>query len=583
MNKLNKSIDLSKIYDNKIVQIIFSILFSLSTACITAILITGEWSNTVLDIVLPTLSFLIMLFISIKFSLLKNIFSKISKATLIVSIILGIYAVYLTYLNMPEYSTTFAHLIFVILAIPATIIILYWFYTKFWYYFKSFIKSLDKMERNFLIVSISIFSIAIIVIYNMTTLFTDAYIPEPYRHYNLLSSAKNEETIERGQKFVERSYHRNVLSKVYTTDTQIILYENIYTDINGCENDIRQPFFAIFSLPFTILPKMISDFSFDEIYPFLLAIAQTVLAFITIILLQRLMKLKGWTRLLFMLFLTLTFPTLLFVINMEQYVISVFYLIAFIYMSFKGKEHKDIAYIAATGTMITSGLFFPLLLEKKNWKENLKNILYTFLKAMAILIISARILLISPVKIEKQYENISRFFQEDTTFGERMNMYTNFALNTLIAPQNDVTEDIFLSQSLISGEYKYVLHAFAPQLVQTNNKVISIGGIIILLLVLLGFILNRKDKFSRICILWILFSFILMSILKYGASENGFILYTYYFGWAFVCLLFKFFESVLKKWPKIKNTIYSLVIATMCIINFYGIYQIIEFGMQYYK
>ena len=74
-----------------------------------------------------------------------------------------------------------------------------------------------------------------------------------------------------------------------------------------------------------------------------------------------------------------------------------------------------------------------------------------------------------------------------------------------------------------------------------------------------------------------------MSILKYGASENGFILYTYYFGWAFVCLLFKFFESVLKKWPKIKNTIYSLVIATMCIINFYGIYQIIEFGMQYYK
>ena len=39
MNKLNKSIDLSKIYNNKLVQIIINILFSISTASLTAILI----------------------------------------------------------------------------------------------------------------------------------------------------------------------------------------------------------------------------------------------------------------------------------------------------------------------------------------------------------------------------------------------------------------------------------------------------------------------------------------------------------------------------------------------------------------
>ena len=63
MNKLNKSIDLSKIYNNKLVQIIINILFSISTASLTAILIVGEWSNSIIDIILPTLSFSIMLFI----------------------------------------------------------------------------------------------------------------------------------------------------------------------------------------------------------------------------------------------------------------------------------------------------------------------------------------------------------------------------------------------------------------------------------------------------------------------------------------------------------------------------------------
>ena len=51
MNKLNKSIDLSKIYNNKLVQIIINILFSISTASLTAILIVGEWSNSIIDII----------------------------------------------------------------------------------------------------------------------------------------------------------------------------------------------------------------------------------------------------------------------------------------------------------------------------------------------------------------------------------------------------------------------------------------------------------------------------------------------------------------------------------------------------
>ena len=76
MNKLNKPIDLSKIYNNKLIQIIINILFSISTASLTAILIVGDFSTPVIDILLPTFSFAIMLFITLKFKLLNRIFTN---------------------------------------------------------------------------------------------------------------------------------------------------------------------------------------------------------------------------------------------------------------------------------------------------------------------------------------------------------------------------------------------------------------------------------------------------------------------------------------------------------------------------
>ena len=87
MNKLNKSIDLSKIYNNKFVQILVNILFSLSTASLTAILIVSEWSSSVIDIISPTLSFAIMLFIVFKFKLLSKIFNNTNKIILFISAI----------------------------------------------------------------------------------------------------------------------------------------------------------------------------------------------------------------------------------------------------------------------------------------------------------------------------------------------------------------------------------------------------------------------------------------------------------------------------------------------------------------
>lgn len=582
MNTLNKSIDLSKIYNNKIIQILINVLFSISCASLTAILIVADLSNSVIDIALPLASFFIMLFVTNKFNLLKLIFNSLNKIILVITVVISFYELNLTSFYMLYYSTTYANIIFVIIAYPSVVTFLYWFYSKLWCFFKLFIKSLNKFEKNFLIIATSILTVAVIVIYNVTTIFTHAQINKENRRYHIEYDVVNDETTKEANSLIDMIYTCIRSNLIFTADTQILLENDTYNNIDYLENDLRQPFFSIFAFPYTIIPRLISDISFKQIYPFLIAVIQGFLMFVSIILIEKMMNLKGITRLLFIIFLSVTYPTLLFLINMEQYAISIFYLVTFIYMSINKIKDRDWLFIFSSGSLLTSGICFPLLGEKGNLKNSIKNIFFTFLKFVAVLIISAKVLLIFPDKLSQQTEAYSHFSGENTSFNVRLNMYTNFAFNTMVAPEIE-TKEIFLANSIaIVNNVSYRIHALNYCIAQTNNEKTNILGIIILLIVLVGFILNRKDKLSQICLFWIIFSVILMPIVGYGADENGFILYSYYFSWSFVCLLFKFFESILKKWPKIKNTIYTLAITSMCTINLYGIYKIIIFGIEHY-
>ena len=74
---------------------------------------------------------------------------------------------------------------------------------------------------------------------------------------------------------------------IFTADTQILLEKDTYNKINDVENDLRQPFFSIFAFPYTILPRLISDISFKQIYPFLIAVIQGFLMFVSIILIEK--------------------------------------------------------------------------------------------------------------------------------------------------------------------------------------------------------------------------------------------------------------------------------------------------------
>lgn len=580
--ELNKKINLTEILRNNIVQVIVNLIFGLSVASLSLVLLKNEVENYVY-IVIPVLSFIIAEIMTFKFKFLKEIYKNYSNVRLFVSIILGFVTMITIYKNIQGY-TNFPKLeIFVLFAIPAVIIFLYWFYTKLTYYVKKYLNSMDKVEKYFLAISSAILTIVIIFIYNMTNVFHYGRLNSKHYDYDIIHiyGTQNYDIYNETVTTVYNNMNYDIL---YTTDTALLTYLDVYSNVDTKENDIRQPLFGLFSIPFSVIPKALSYIfpKSETIYPVFLAIVQGILALFSFTLLARLMKLKGFTKVLFLIFITVSFPTLLFLLNLEQYLMAFFYLIVFIYMSVNNIKDKDMAYIMAAGSMLTTGILFPLLIKKDNFKEDLKKLFFTFLKCMAIFIISARIVLFFPEEINKQLETIKRF----STVSENQSsfsMYTNFAKNLIIFSDIEEKSNAFAGKIYESEDLSFELTGRCPAIRASGTENFSIIGMSIIVLAILGFILNRKDKFVQICFAWAIFSFVLLYIIGWGMPENGLMLYTFYFSWAFICLIFKFLEKLLNKFSKTKNCIYSLLILGITPINLYGILQLILFGIKYYN
>jgi hypothetical protein len=113
-------------------------------------------------------------------------------------------------------------------------------------------------------------------------------------------------------------------------------------------------------------------------------------------------------------------------------------------------------------------------------------------------------------------------------------------------------------------------------------KSLSMMGMALLTLAIAGFVLNYRNKFARICLFWMALSFLILCLVGWGTAENGLIIYSLYFGWAYFCLVFLAVEKLFAAWPLGRNTVFSLVIAALAYFNIPGIIDLIQFGIRYY-
>ena len=426
--------------------------------------------------------------------------------------------------------------LFRVMSFPLVLFITYVFIDKIVPKIIEFIKSLDKVEKTFLIVSGIVGVVGTFILADKTTAFTFPVYQGKFIKYDV----------------------------IYTLDCTVDVFQNI----SSFANDIRNPLFGIMAIPFAVVGLFIAN-----LIPFgrngysfitLMSSIQVVVVALTLVLLGRLLKLDKKNKVLFYIFCFSTLPFILFSITIEQYVISVFYLILFIYVYYETKTKKNFVYVASTGSILTSGLLFPLISKAKSFKKWLTDVFDCFLAFVTVTIVGGQL----PQVFEavNDVTTLLGSFSGKITEEVKLNRFTHFIKELFFAAPGQVK-----------------IPKTFPSYISLDPINISIIGIAILLICIVSVFLNRKNNMAIISGIWVLFSIILLYVVGWGAPENGYILYSYYFGWAYLILYFLFFKKIFEKKPKLFTGTIIATIVIMLITNIPVMYKIIEFGIMYYR
>ncbi|WEV67741.1 hypothetical protein OZX72_01710 [Bifidobacterium sp. ESL0769] len=359
---------------------------------------------------------------------------------------------------------------------------------------------------------------------------------------------------------------------IYTSDSGILVRSNVYLNLAHPENDMRQPLFAVFATPFCALPYFLSCILGNKLVfrAILENIVQLAMLIFADFLLGKTLNLKPYNRVFFVLLLCVTYSQLLFSVTMEQYIIVYFWLIICIYTLCSAKYLDPLPLYGAAGTLLTSLILLPFAVKKEGKKTE---VVVWLRRACAIGAGFILVMLLFGrtdifIHLKSSILRLSRFSGKAVSWKVKALQFISFVRDIFIAPSTEVGVN-------------YARHS-ALQLV--NVQSLSLIGIALLLLTVLSAVLNRKDRICQLSAFWVVFSFFILFILGWGTQENGLILYSLYFGWAYAILLFKLviqLQDVIGL-QFIVPAVASCCFAVLLICNIPGISRMVAFAVHYY-
>lgn len=361
---------------------------------------------------------------------------------------------------------------------------------------------------------------------------------------------------------------------IYTSDSPSMIDPNVFLWLYHPENDLRQPLFAVFAAPLTA-PAYLLALPFTGvspmISPLLMNLIQIAVLVVANLMLTGMLGLKGKNRICFMLIASVSYTVLLFSVMIEQYVIAYFWLIFAAYSYTEHGKASAIAVSAAGGTLLTSLAFMPLAYRAETDGKGLRSFLKTMIRVgIGFLTMFFAFGRLDTLMGFSKKAGILASFAGGGSLSGRINQYLSFITSCFAAPEaamDTVTYDHpswqLTGQNILNTDY---------------------AGLIILLLCIVSIIVNRRDTAVRISGAWVGFSALLLLVVGWGAPENGMILYTLYFGWAFLVLLFRLIEriGIKLKFVLLTPLASCIIVVLLGWLNFRGIGELMNFAFTCY-
>jgi len=138
------------------------------------------------------------------------------------------------------------------------------------------------------------------------------------------------------------------------------------------------------------------------------------------------------------------------------------------------------------------------------------------------------------------------------------------------------------STMFVSGPIFINLDSSRPHAIQENVTSVSIIGVIILCLVIIGFVLNYKRRLAIFAFLWVLTSYIGIGIVGWTVKQNEVVLWELYFSWAYITLIYMAIDKLFHKHKREKMVILLLLAAVCMVVNGKAVIDILRFGIEFY-
>lgn len=412
-----------------------------------------------------------------------------------------------------------------------------WF-TGFMYDFgKRFFEGSDFIERMYLLWAGIFFAAIIYMTFMCTQAFYGAHVNGAWYNFDL----------------------------IYSADSGYLVHEDVFRNVGASQNDLRQPLYGVFSMPFALVAWLISKvlFFLPQAYVTVLQIIQMFLYLVAVVLLSRMLETKGPEKILFLLMMSSTYPVLIFSLTSEQYLMAVFYLVLMIYLR-QEKNKAGLLYIAATGSMLTTGIFFPLVTWDRRFKTFACNTMKLCGAFFGVMILSGR--LTTFLDIGSYIAGYAPYVGGDVTPLSKLMQYVNFVGSCFVAPASRVDFET----------YSHVSWQMVPV---TAWRVF---GFVVLIGAVLGVLCRPRAAFSKICGVWIGFSFLLLGVIGWGTIDNGLMLYTLYFGWAYVAMCFQLIDRGLAWDRAVKMAVMLGVTAVVLMFNVLALRDVLVFATQFF-
>ena len=358
---------------------------------------------------------------------------------------------------------------------------------------------------------------------------------------------------------------------IYTSDSPLLVRYNAYIVFDHAENDFRQPFFGLFSAPLMGIPCLIGSLIPAVPMALVLDYGQVLVLLFTAFLLAVELDLTPLQRICFVLMSASTYTYLLFSIMLEQYVISTFWLVLTVYLLNKDNKSAALSSFAASGTLLVSGIMVPVVLKPdergvKLWTTWLKNLVLYGVDFVLLLIIADRFHVLWNAIDNLRF--LSQFTGKTIGITDRILQYVNFAGGCFFAPES----------MLMTVDYTYASWQMA--FVTSVNYF----GVAVIVIALAGFIVTRNSFISKLALGWICLSVFVLTVVGWGLFENGLNLYSLYFGWPFMVLvfnLFRFIEDKIKK-SFVVPSVTAVFCVSMLICNIRALTELIGFAIRFY-